>query len=38
MTFLCTAHQLGADAIGLVVEPARAPNPGVVAGLTLRAG
>lgn len=38
MTFLRTAHQQGADAIALLVELARAPNPGVVAGLTLRPG
>ncbi len=38
MTFLRTAHQQGADAIALLVDLARAPNPGVVAGLTLRAG
>ena len=38
MTFLRTAHQQGADAIALLVDLARAPNPGVVAGLTLRCG
>ncbi len=38
MTFLRTAHQQGADAIALLIDLARAPNPGVVAGLTLRAG
>jgi len=38
MTFLRTAHQQGADAIDLLVDLARAPNPGIVAGLTLRAG
>ena len=38
MTFLRTAHQQGADAITLLVDLARAPNPGVVAGLTLRPG
>ena len=38
MTFLRTAHQQGADAIALLVDLARAPNPGVVAGLTLRSG
>ena len=38
MTFLRTAHQQGADAIALLVDLARAPNPGVVAGLTLRPG
>lgn len=36
MTFLRTTHQQGADAIALLVELARAPNPGVVTGLTLR--
>ena len=36
MTFLRTAQQQGADAIALLVELARAPDPGVVAGLTLR--
>jgi len=35
MTFLRTAHQQGADAIDLLVDLARAPNPGVVAGLIL---
>jgi len=38
MTFLRTAHQQGADAIALLVDLARAPNPGVVTGLTLRTG
>ena len=38
MTFLRTAHQQGADAIALLVDLARAPNPGVAAGLTLRSG
>ncbi len=38
MTFLRTAHQQGADAVALLVDLARAPNPGVVAGLTLRPG
>lgn len=38
MTFLRTAHQQGADAIDLLVELARAPDPGVVAGLKLRSG
>src|SRR5437762_13593113 len=38
MTFLRTAHQQGADAIALLVDLARAPTPGVVAGLTLRSG
>ncbi len=38
MTFLRTASQQGADAIALLVELARAPDPGVVAGLTLRTG
>jgi len=38
MTFLRTAHQQGADAITLLVDHARAPNPGVVAGLSLRSG
>ena len=38
MTFLRTAHQQGADAIALLVDLARAPDPGVVAGLTLRSG
>jgi hypothetical protein len=36
MTFLRTTHQQGVDAIALLVELARAPNPGVVTGLTLR--
>ena len=38
MTFLRTAHQQGADAIALLIDLARAPSPGVVAGLTLRSG
>ena len=38
MTFLRTAHQQGADAIAMLVDLARAPTPGVVAGLTLRSG
>lgn len=38
MTFLRTAHQQGADAIALLVDLARAPNPGVVAGLNLLSG
>jgi len=38
MTFLRTAHQQGADAIALLVSLARAPTPGVVAGLNLRPG
>jgi len=38
MTFLRTAHQQGADAIALLVDLARAPSPGIVAGLTLRSG
>jgi transposase len=38
MTFLRTAHQQGADAISLLIDLARAPTPGVVAGLTLRSG
>ncbi len=38
MTFLRTASQQGADTIAMLVELARAPDPGVVAGLTLRAG
>ncbi len=38
MTFLRTAHQQGADAIALLVDLARAPNPGIVTGLTLRPG
>ena len=36
MTFLRTAHQQQANAIDLLIELARAPNPGIVAGLTLR--
>jgi len=38
MTFLRTAHQQGADAVELLVGLARAPTPGVIAGLTLRSG
>jgi transposase len=38
MTFLRTAHQQGADAIALMIDLARAPSSGVVAGLTLRSG
>ena len=38
MTFLRTAHQQGADAIALLVDLARAPDPCVVAGLALRSG
>lgn len=38
MTFLRTANQQGADAIAMLVDLARAPAPGVVAGLTLRPG
>jgi len=38
MTFLRTANQQGVDAIALLVDLARAPNPGVVAGLILRSG
>ena len=38
MTFLRTAHQQGTDAIDLLVDLARAPNPGVVTGLALRPG
>jgi transposase len=38
MTFLRTAHQQGADAIAMLVDLARAPDPGVAAGLTLRSG
>lgn len=38
MTFLRTAHQQGADAIDLLIDLARAPDPGIVAGLTLRSG
>jgi transposase len=38
MTFLRTAHQQGVDAIAMLVDVARAPDPGVVAGLTLRSG
>ncbi len=37
MTFLRTAHQQGAAAIALLLDLARARNPGV-AGLTLRPG
>ena len=36
MTLLRTAHQQGADAIAMLVDLARAPDPGVVAGLALR--
>ncbi|MGH9190610.1 MAG: IS66 family transposase [Acidimicrobiales bacterium] len=36
MTFLRTAHQQGVDAIELLVDLARAPNPGIVGELTLR--
>ena len=38
MTFLRTAHQQSLDAIELLVDLARAPTPGIVAGLTLRPG
>ena len=38
LTFLRTAHQQGVDAIAMLVGLARAPNPGVFAGLTLRSG
>lgn len=38
MTFLRTAQLQGADAIAMMAELARAPTPGVVAGLTLRSG
>ncbi len=38
MTFWPTAHQQGAGAIELLVRLARAPDPGVVAGLILRPG
>ncbi len=38
MTFLRTAHLQGADAVAMLVELARAPDPGVVAGVTLRPG
>jgi len=38
MTFLRTAHQQGADAIALLVDLARAPNPDIVPGLILRSG
>ncbi len=38
MTFLRTAHQQRADAIALLVDLARAPDPGGIAGLTLRSG
>ncbi len=38
MTFLRTVNQQGADAIAMLVDLARAPTPGVVAGLTLRPG
>jgi transposase len=37
-TFLPTACQQGADAIAMLVDLARAPNPRVIPGLTLRAG
>ncbi|PZR80001.1 MAG: hypothetical protein DLM65_09310 [Candidatus Aeolococcus gillhamiae] len=36
MTLLRTAHQQGADAVALLIDLARAPDPGVVAGLILR--
>jgi len=36
MTVLRTAHEQGADAIAMLVDLARAPDPGVVAGLALR--
>ncbi len=38
MTFLRTAHLQGADAIALLIDLARAPNPGVISGLALRSG
>ncbi len=38
MTLLRTAQQQGTDAITLLIDLARAPNPGIVAGLTLRSG
>ncbi|MGH9165479.1 MAG: hypothetical protein ACRDZW_08225 [Acidimicrobiales bacterium] len=38
MTFLRTVNQQGADAIAMLVDLARAPTPGIVAGLTLRPG
>jgi len=38
MTFLRTAHQQGVNAIDLLVELARTPNPGIVTGLTLHPG
>lgn len=38
MTFLRTATQQGTDAVDLLVDLARAPTPGVTAGLTLRPG
>lgn len=38
MTFLRTAQQQGGDAIAMLVELARAPVPGIAAGLTLRPG
>ena len=33
MTFLRTAHQQGVDAIAMLLDRTRVPNPGVVAGL-----
>jgi hypothetical protein len=36
MTFLRTAHQQSADTIDLLVDLARAPNPEIITGLTLR--
>jgi len=38
MTFLRTAHQQAAGAIALVIDLARAPDPGGVAGHALRSG
>jgi transposase len=38
MTFLRTAHQQGVDAIDLLVDLARTPDPGIITGLTLRPG
>jgi transposase len=38
MTFLRTAQLQGIDAIEVLIDLARAPNPGVVGGLTLRPG
>lgn len=35
MSFLRTAHQQDADPIGMLIELARAPTPGIVNGLTL---